>query len=283
MNTTSKIGSVISELRKTKGVTQEELAKYVGVSAQAVSKWENGGVPDTELLPKIADYFEISIDSLFGRSMTDDKNLKSALIKNVYNTPDDQRFKVAFNYCWDIERALMPNNFVIDYQDSIEDNEKMFTEDEQQYSQILTNHGFTQMGIANRLQYFLIVPEIKDTDMAFFNGIDYPALFKDLSDKDVFDACILLNKRDSEKAFTPNLLVKHMSISFEKSEQILATLRKYRLVYTSQIEMDDEVQIVYHFYPSPAFIALLIFARAILDRPNNFTYNCSYRRKPYLK
>ena len=67
MNTTEKIGSVISELRKTKGVTQEELAKYVGVSAQAVSKWENGGVPDTELLPKIADYFNISIDVLFGR------------------------------------------------------------------------------------------------------------------------------------------------------------------------------------------------------------------------
>ena len=50
------IGAVILELRKAKGVTQDELAKYVGVSPQAVSKWENGGVPDTELLPKIADF-----------------------------------------------------------------------------------------------------------------------------------------------------------------------------------------------------------------------------------
>ena len=58
----NNIGLNILALRRKKGITQEELAKYVGVSAQAVSKWENGGVPDTELLPKIADYFEISID-----------------------------------------------------------------------------------------------------------------------------------------------------------------------------------------------------------------------------
>ena len=45
------IGKNIAELRKTKSVKQDELARFVGVTAQAVSKWENGGVPDTELLP----------------------------------------------------------------------------------------------------------------------------------------------------------------------------------------------------------------------------------------
>ena len=48
------IGKQIALLRKEKGMKQEELASYVGVSAQAVSKWENGGVPDTELLPRIS-------------------------------------------------------------------------------------------------------------------------------------------------------------------------------------------------------------------------------------
>ena len=45
------IGKQIASLRKEKGIKQEELAKYVGVSTQAVSKWENGGGPDIELLP----------------------------------------------------------------------------------------------------------------------------------------------------------------------------------------------------------------------------------------
>ena len=51
------IGKRIAELRKAKGVRQEDLAQHVGVTSQAVSKWENGGVPDTELLPVIAEYF----------------------------------------------------------------------------------------------------------------------------------------------------------------------------------------------------------------------------------
>lgn len=75
------IGKQIASMRKEKGIKQEELANYVGVSTQAVSKWENGGVPDTELLPKIADFFCVSVDSLFGRNITDYSDLQSALIK----------------------------------------------------------------------------------------------------------------------------------------------------------------------------------------------------------
>ena len=62
------IGRIIAGLRKEKGCTQEELAKAVGISTQAVSKWECGGMPDLELLPAIADYFHISIDTLFHRN-----------------------------------------------------------------------------------------------------------------------------------------------------------------------------------------------------------------------
>ena len=51
------MGKRIAALRKERGVKQDELASFVGVSTQAVSKWENGGAPDIELLPKIADFF----------------------------------------------------------------------------------------------------------------------------------------------------------------------------------------------------------------------------------
>lgn len=62
------LGNRIAELRKEKGMTQEALANKLGVSNQAVSKWEaNQSCPDIQLLPVIADLFEISLDSLFGR------------------------------------------------------------------------------------------------------------------------------------------------------------------------------------------------------------------------
>ncbi len=61
------IGERIKELRKRDGRTQEALATALGVTAQAVSRWEaNGGYPDMEILPSIANYFGVSIDELFG-------------------------------------------------------------------------------------------------------------------------------------------------------------------------------------------------------------------------
>lgn len=62
------LGNKIAELRKAKGMTQEALANALNVSNQAVSKWEaNQSCPDIQLLPQIADFFGISLDSLFGR------------------------------------------------------------------------------------------------------------------------------------------------------------------------------------------------------------------------
>ena len=59
----------IKRLRKKRQLTQEQLAEMVGVSAQAVSKWESGGYPDPSLLPAVADSLDASIDELYGRDI----------------------------------------------------------------------------------------------------------------------------------------------------------------------------------------------------------------------
>lgn len=65
------IGSKIAYYRKSRNLTQEELASEFNISNQAVSKWETGqSYPDVELFPRIADFFEISLDELFGREFT---------------------------------------------------------------------------------------------------------------------------------------------------------------------------------------------------------------------
>ena len=62
------LGKNIMQLRKDSGLTQEQLATALGISYQAVSKWENGNsCPDISALPLLADLFSVSIDSLFGR------------------------------------------------------------------------------------------------------------------------------------------------------------------------------------------------------------------------
>ena len=60
------ISKQIIDLRKKKGITQEQLAVALKISPQAISKWErNASQPDTQILPLIAEYFEVSIDYLF--------------------------------------------------------------------------------------------------------------------------------------------------------------------------------------------------------------------------
>lgn len=57
------LGTKVSELRKARGMTQDELADKMGVSPQAVSKWENDlSMPDLPVLIELSDFFHISLD-----------------------------------------------------------------------------------------------------------------------------------------------------------------------------------------------------------------------------
>lgn len=79
------IGENLKKLRAEKNVTQDALAEYLGVSYQAVSRWENGlAYPDIELLPEIARYFEVSLEELLGTKSNEEK------IKNTLSE------------CWDL-------------------------------------------------------------------------------------------------------------------------------------------------------------------------------------
>ncbi|MFQ7447487.1 helix-turn-helix domain-containing protein, partial [Intestinibacter bartlettii] len=61
------IGKNITKFRRSKGITQDELASYIGVSKSSVSKWENSiTYPDIMLLPQLATLFNISLDELMG-------------------------------------------------------------------------------------------------------------------------------------------------------------------------------------------------------------------------
>lgn len=67
------LGTSIRRLRTERGMTQEELAAFAGVSFQAVSKWECGTTtPDIALLPKLAIFFGVRIDDLFGITHEDE-------------------------------------------------------------------------------------------------------------------------------------------------------------------------------------------------------------------
>ncbi len=81
---TVQIGSIIKKLRIEKKVTQEMLATSLGVTPQAISRWETCAVyPDIELLPALADYFSVSIDELLGYRLSERETVLAKIKKEA--------------------------------------------------------------------------------------------------------------------------------------------------------------------------------------------------------
>ena len=92
------IGLFLKELRKQKGLTQGQLAEYLGVSDRSVSRWENGNnMPDLSILVELADYYEVDIREIIdgerkGENMNNE--MKDTLLK-VADYGDTQKQKAA--------------------------------------------------------------------------------------------------------------------------------------------------------------------------------------------
>jgi len=274
------IGKNIAEFRKARGFKQDDVARFVGVSAQAVSKWENGGVPDAELLPKIAEFFNVSIDELYGLQSSRSVNIQDAILDDICKTKSEDRIARAFQLCWMIEQSMYGT--ILADPDQLAADARAHNENDQVYSQVLVDSGYTEMGLFNRMQYFLVVPDAKDKNEALLNGIDYPSLFKRLSDRDVFDSLVFLYKRERRHLFTEQLLTKEVNLSPQKAKEVLAELLRLRLLEKTEAEIDGQTMPLYRFWARPSFISMLIFAREMIDIPQNFYVNNGARRKPYL-
>lgn len=109
-----RIGSKIASKRRERGITQEELATFLGVSKPAVSKWESGqSYPDITLLPVIATYFNMTVDELLGyepqMSKEDVRKMYTTLCKAFAEEPFDaayakcQEYEKKYFSCWRVQ------------------------------------------------------------------------------------------------------------------------------------------------------------------------------------
>ena len=81
-----QIGEKLKELRHQHGITQDRLAEILGVSSQSVSRWELGiCYPDLELLPVIANYFDITLDDLVGMSAIRSEKMRIGIFTEALN------------------------------------------------------------------------------------------------------------------------------------------------------------------------------------------------------
>ena len=97
-----KIGGFLKELRKEKGVTQEQLAERFFVSGRTVSRWETGSnMPEVDLLIQLADYYEVELRELLDgerRSENMDEEMKETVLK-VADYSNEEKRKLSRRMC----------------------------------------------------------------------------------------------------------------------------------------------------------------------------------------
>ncbi len=101
------ISDKIQELRKQNGLSQEQLAERMGVSRQAVSKWESGlCAPDIEKIIALSELFEVSTDYLIKGVEAETLKEKTVQITNVFQSPTVKK------YAW---LLVIPMGFILCY------------------------------------------------------------------------------------------------------------------------------------------------------------------------
>lgn len=108
-----KLNEQIGTYRRQKGMTQEELAGKLGVTGQAVSKWESGQCcPDVALLPTLADIFGVTIDTLMGREAPDSFAGLYANTKAYFSAVSEEELhRDAFRLSILLHESLCTNGF----------------------------------------------------------------------------------------------------------------------------------------------------------------------------
>lgn len=127
-----QLNQQIAYFRKKHNLTQEKFASLVGVSNQAVSKWESGACcPDIQLLPVIAECFNISIDALF---LSNDYESRSKMLTRYGCTDRDEDFITAVDA---YEKVILSGNAT--------------TQDYSDYAYLFWRHGTSDVNKAEKL------------------------------------------------------------------------------------------------------------------------------------
>lgn len=106
-----QLNESIRSLRRERGMTQEQLAEAMNVSAAAVSKWENGqSVPDIAVLTALADYFEVSLDALVGYMVQTRR--REDMVEQIRHLTRHKQYAEALQ---EADEALKryPNHFIV--------------------------------------------------------------------------------------------------------------------------------------------------------------------------
>lgn len=249
------LGERIADLRRERGITQENLAGTIGVSAQAISKWENNAtMPDIMLLPIIADTLGVTIDELFGiRRKVQEKPI------NYEETPKAVYDQI-LNTMW---RSGDNNDFA-------ERAKAQFAKNPYE------NSGFVSevagAVYANKDIALTYLPSDKES-LKLLENEDAAELLKMLSDKNV-RLVLAYQFENPEKAFTASSVAAKVGISEEEAKDALEKLFECNMTTARDIDARlEEMLRIYQAWGTYKMPLLLFPLLSLADRLAHFREN----------
>ena len=283
-----KIGEKIAKYRKLKGFTQEQLGESVGVSGQAVSKWENGGVPDTYLLPTISKVLGVSIDSLFGVEKKISDYSQNEILDDLFefcvkkiHCKDDRMdfFKFLFDTIWTLQSAYFGNESRLLLKDVVEKNRC----NSQITSQIINDEGTTYLSLVENFPFFSAVCDTPEISKKLLSEKNFSEFFSLLASEDGMKAILFTQSATETSQYTADMIAKKIGITPESFLEIEPFLVKYGLLNEDSLTLDDSVIKVYHKWSNPEIRPLLMMAYQFINaRQCYYDFTCN-RTKPYFE
>ena len=276
----------LQKLRKEHGVTQETLAKHLGVSPQAVSKWENGSYPDGDLLPKIADFFDVSIDFLYGRANGNVpvvQQIMDELQERIFGPEgsDKKYFEQMLDYAWAIQSAAWKNN------KSFFNRPKLLISDGLTVSETSADAGFTYMRLNRDLEYFFLVKQPDDGFAPHLKVTEKTCgLFSFLGDKDNLKILQYMLSLKGSEAVRAKTIAKLLKISVEKAEKARGGLCKFNGTFYkgSIIDENNRSENIYQLSQVKAVapLMLLICADMMIYPPDGYQNQIGSRNEAWF-
>lgn len=271
---TNNVGMIISELRRKAGLTQEQLGKAVGVSTQAVSRWECGGTPDITLLPAIADRLGVSIDRLFGRDNAHTDVMELAA-NYMVSLPQQDRAAWLCKLLWKCANRWVSIPFsdwdALDYLDDFLVQTPTEAESHWARSELAFDDSML-LGSPNRqLHFFLVGEEPEDGYLHYLlSPAQYETLFRTLAAPHSVEVLFYLYQCRLKSYILPGTIAARLKLDVDAVRAILEQLHQARLVEVTDVEMESGMEKAYQARESVGIVPFFLFARWIQEKDAYF-------------
>ncbi|MCD8119101.1 MAG: helix-turn-helix domain-containing protein [Lachnospiraceae bacterium] len=285
------ISERIAELRKERGMTQEQLGLKVGVSSQAVSKWENGGAPDVELLPVIADVLGVSLDGLFGRDTGPATDVSHTVIQYLRSFPAERRMMELHR----LLTASMPGLGIpdrlareLDGLVSVSETAWFAMEDQEEPSYwmrslIADDSGTMMMVTAEDFPLFFLLPEPEGGYKQNLAPVEeYRKLFALLGEEHALEILLWMAHCKADTYISTAAVAKGCGCSVEETERLLAGMVDCGLLASLDIQTEDGTTKAWQQKNGEALVPFLYLARWLMQKKYLYFYGWNAREKPWL-